>query len=79
MAHYDCSDCGSSMGIAFGYCNSCTPKEYKDAQHELNKIAAEAEVEWSNQTYLLKRQFLKAYKKEQRETIEQLQAQLKPK
>lgn len=42
MAHYDCSNCGAHMGIGFGYCRECTPKEYRelDSLHksEFNRI-----------------------------------------
>lgn len=70
MAHYDCSNCGSYMGVAFGYCDDCTPKEYKDITHELNGINASALLSWSNETYFLKQQYLKAFKKQEREALE---------
>ncbi len=46
MAHYDCSDCGASMGIAYGDCGECTPlwvfmakKEYDKAREQMWKEA----------------------------------------
>lgn len=30
MAHYDCSDYGYGMRIGWGYCERCTPKEYRE-------------------------------------------------
>jgi len=44
MSHYDCNDCGASMGISFGYCNNCTPKEYFDIKEELKDIIYETET-----------------------------------
>jgi len=46
MAHYDCADCGASMGIGYGTCRECTPTEVFDAQEELRQAAQKAEVEW---------------------------------
>jgi len=42
MSHYDCTDCGTSMGIAYGVCDKCTPQCVKDAQQAM--LSAEAEA-----------------------------------
>lgn len=46
MAHYDCSNCGASMGIGFGYCTSCTPKEYHDLNRAIGELQTQAEAKW---------------------------------
>lgn len=46
MAHYDCSDCGASMGIGYGYCTECTPKEVFEADRALKEARKRAEREW---------------------------------
>jgi predicted ATP-dependent serine protease len=43
MAHYDCGDCGASMGIAYGSCDECTPRWVKEAQRNYNKISSEVD------------------------------------
>lgn len=48
MAHYDCTNCGESMGICWGLCKRCTPKEYLDAAAEFRMIRAKAEQEWDD-------------------------------
>lgn len=40
MAHYDCSNCGERMGIAFGSCSSCTPKEFHTVSEQIQKTQA---------------------------------------
>lgn len=46
MAHYDCSNCGESMGICFGSCSSCTPKEYHDLERSMAELRSWAENRW---------------------------------
>ena len=41
MAHYDCSNCGESMGIAWGSCSTCTPLLYLKDKEKLPLIYAE--------------------------------------
>ena len=39
MSHYDCKNCGSHLGIDWGSCEDCTPKEYLDLSKKLrNKL-----------------------------------------
>jgi predicted ATP-dependent serine protease len=47
MAHYDCSNCGERMGVAFGSCSSCTPPQYDATNRELRDIANKAAEEWA--------------------------------
>ena len=35
MAHYDCRDCGASMGIAYGICATCTPSAVYKSKADL--------------------------------------------
>ena len=46
MAHYDCTNCGHPLGIAFGRCEECTPQRYFDLQQEISQIAENALVAW---------------------------------
>ena len=48
MAHYECSNCGASMGIDFGFCKNCTPKEYFIIKEELKDIIYETETKVKN-------------------------------
>ena len=48
MAHYDCSNCGESMGIAFGICKDCTPPEYFQLEIELRCVSSSVEAEYTN-------------------------------
>ena len=34
MSHYDCSNCGSYEGVAYGCCPTCTPQEVFLAEKE---------------------------------------------
>jgi len=42
MAHYDCRDCGDHMGIAYGCCKGCTPKEVLKLKEQLTEETATA-------------------------------------
>ena len=42
MAHYDCSNCGGAMGIAWGICDKCTPKEYLELKEKQSKLIDKA-------------------------------------
>lgn len=46
MAHYDCSNCGASMGIHFGECRSCTPPEYHEIIRSIAKVKTAASNAW---------------------------------
>jgi|TARA_R110000796_G_scaffold37271_6_gene94032 predicted ATP-dependent serine protease len=46
MAHYDCTNCGHTLGISFGRCEACTPQRYFDLQNELKDIADAAVEAW---------------------------------
>lgn len=58
MAHYDCTNCGSTEGIAFGLCSSCTPAEYFEVQKQIKNICYQADQEWNKHISLVKQQFL---------------------
>ena len=47
MAHYDCRDCGASMGIAFGYCEECTTEDYKKTKKEIEKLTSELQIAYA--------------------------------
>ena len=46
MAHYDCTNCGHRMGIAFGYCERCTPEEYLEIKGKIQTIQRKIDDEW---------------------------------
>jgi predicted ATP-dependent serine protease len=46
MAHYDCSNCGHTLGVSFGICERCTPKEYFKLQNDITKLKEEANDRW---------------------------------
>ncbi|QJA43135.1 hypothetical protein [Phaeobacter phage MD18] len=46
MAHYDCSNCGDRMGVDFGTCPSCTPKEFHELTAQRRDLMAEAADQW---------------------------------
>lgn len=35
MSHYDCRNCGATMGVDIGSCESCTPQIYFEIKEEL--------------------------------------------
>jgi hypothetical protein len=49
MAHYDCSNCGAHLGIDFGSCHRCTPREYHDLCKERNRVFAAARVRFEEE------------------------------
>lgn len=69
MAHYDCSNCGEDMGIAFGYCMNCTPQEYFDAEKRLDNLNKEAKDEWKSRMKAAEEFFIENYKKEERDGL----------
>lgn len=46
MAHYDCTDCGNSMGIAYGICSNCTPKIVREKEEEFKNAVNKASHEF---------------------------------
>ena len=42
MAHYDCDNCGYSMGNAYGYCSNCTPDWVIEAKKKYKKVVTNA-------------------------------------
>ncbi len=46
MAHYDCSNCGAHMGVCFGSCEECTPKEVFEANRKYNSQYHDAVSAW---------------------------------
>ncbi len=51
MSHYDCSDCGSMMGLRYGKCHNCTPKEVLDLGAELNEKISDARIEFDEKHF----------------------------
>lgn len=35
MAHYDCKNCGTYGGIAWGICEYCTPEDFLQIESDL--------------------------------------------
>ena len=48
MGHYDCKDCGASLGLHFGVCTNCTPKELLDERAELKEKEQSLLYEWES-------------------------------
>ena len=48
MSHYDCRDCGAYQGIAYGYCDSCTPKRVLELKEKITKERKEAGHLWDH-------------------------------
>jgi len=48
MAHYDCKNCGHTLGVSFGICENCTPKEYFDLQKEITLLREHALLAWDD-------------------------------
>lgn len=46
MSHYDCDNCGSTMGLFWGHCTNCTPKEYLDMKEEAERIYKDIKFEF---------------------------------
>ena len=64
MAHYDCSDCGASMGIAYGICKECTPDWYFKKEREDRHLRHEAARQWDVRMDATKEAFILDYIKE---------------
>jgi len=79
MAHYDCSDCGASCGIAYGYCTSCTPQEVIKAKKELDSAYKEAQRLWDKKHKKQKDLFIQNYVKSCKKHYEKLYDKYKPK
>lgn len=58
MAHYDCDDCGSSLGIAYGHCDNCTPKIVKELNNEYIYQRRIAETEFDSIMKRKKEEFI---------------------
>jgi len=43
MAHYDCYNCGETMGNDYGSCSNCTPKWVVDAKYAYNTTRHEVD------------------------------------
>lgn len=61
MAHYDCSDCGESGGIAYGYCDNCTPKEVLRLKELLQQEKKDAAKIFDQQHMKAKNDFIEEY------------------
>lgn len=52
MSHYDCDNCGYSLGIDYGYCEYCTPKSYLIyIKNRNNKLIKNIPKEIANSIY----------------------------
>lgn len=51
------------MGIDFGYCVNCTPKEYFDLKEKIYKISRKAEREWLLKSEDIRNEFINAFEK----------------
>lgn len=78
MAHYDCSNCGASMGINFGMCNSCTPKEIFDADKKLQRANIEAVQRWDDLVRELRHSTIESWTRAAREERERVYDRLDP-
>ncbi len=62
MAHYDCTNCGYSMGIDFGSCENCTPKEYFDLWNKWRSILYDADRAWEEHISAERNLFIAEFK-----------------
>jgi predicted ATP-dependent serine protease len=58
MAHYDCSDCGASMGVGYGICTACTPQEVLEAGKRLQLAVDDARQEFRKRQQRLEHKFV---------------------
>jgi len=63
MAHYDCKECGHTLGIDWGVCTNCTPDEYFELMKCVKKIYAEAVAEWDKASLWQRETFIAQYVK----------------
>jgi predicted ATP-dependent serine protease len=61
MSHYDCSNCGSTLGLFWGECTNCTPKEYLMLKEEGKKIKAAAEKSFNEHIINYKLKYIENY------------------
>jgi len=61
MAHYDCTNCGARMGIAYGICTSCTPKKVFEKEERKKQLRISAERTWSAKVQKKRLKFIKQY------------------
>lgn len=61
MAHYDCSNCGSIMGIAFGICNNCTPEDYIELEGRKRELCVKADLYAEEQLGVQRRLLVENY------------------
>lgn len=51
------------MGIGFGYCVNCTPKEYFDLKNKIQQIRDKAEREWLLKSKDIHKEYIDAFEK----------------
>ena len=60
-SHYDCRNCGHYLGINFGQCEACTPKEYFDLQNKIKYLNDSAKIAWDSESIKARGLFIKQY------------------
>jgi predicted ATP-dependent serine protease len=78
MAHYDCDHCGASMGIAFGICENCTPKDYLIKKRELERAEKDAATEFDDVVREIKSSYIKEKTKVLREELLEIESKAVP-
>ena len=48
MAHYDCSNCGAHLGVDWGSCKKCTPKEWDELKKEKSELIQQFKNQWNH-------------------------------
>jgi predicted ATP-dependent serine protease len=79
MAHYDCSNCGASYGIDWGYCSSCTPKEVLVAKENLAMAQEKANKKWKKKMRDERAAFILSFIKDEQAKHDDLVKRLSPK
>jgi len=58
MAHYDCSNCGESRGVAWGFCPHCTPQCVLEIKDRLQQARESAKFTWLSQNREARKKFV---------------------
>ncbi len=83
MSHYQCKNCGASMGGDYGICQSCTPKEYIDFQSKIHELYCNSNKEWESYDYYILTYYdeyvtaYEAYNKHKPENTQEISIQTK--
>ena len=67
MSHYDCTNCGATEGIAYGICESCTPKKVLDVKKNERRLHEKATKLFEDNNRENKEKFIKEYMKDNKE------------